>query len=51
MGAPWCRSMGGWYGGLMAISECCFETDRLVVGDWSRLLTGQGRIVVRCTPE
>jgi RimJ/RimL family protein N-acetyltransferase len=24
----------------MALSECCFRTDRLVVDDWSRLLTG-----------
>jgi len=24
----------------MALSECCFETDRLVVDDWTRLLTG-----------
>ena len=31
---------GGWYCESMALSECCFKTDRLVVDDWSRLLTG-----------
>ena len=32
--------MGGCYGGPMALSDCYFETDRLIVDDWSRLLTG-----------
>lgn len=30
----------GWYGGPMVLEECRFETGRLVVDDWSRLLTG-----------
>ena len=36
---PTTAHMGGWYGGSMAISDCCFETDRLVVDDWPRLLS------------
>jgi len=33
----------------MALSECCFETDRLVVDDWSRLLTGDAAQELRDT--
>jgi ribosomal-protein-alanine N-acetyltransferase len=32
--------MGGCYGEPMALSNYHFETDRLIVDDWSRLLTG-----------
>ena len=32
--------MSGWYGESMPLRDCCFETDRLIVHDWSRLLTG-----------
>lgn len=32
-------SGGGCYGGAMALSDCHFATDRLIVGEWSRLLT------------
>ena len=31
--------MGGWYGESMAINDCFFETERMVVDDWPRLQT------------
>ena len=33
---------GGWYRRSMALSDCYFQTDRLEVGDSSRLLIGDG---------
>jgi len=39
--------MCGWYGGSMALRNCYFETERLVVGDWSRLLIGDAAEVPR----
>ena len=39
--------MGGWYGGSMALRNCYFETERLVVDDWSRLLIGDAAEALR----
>ena len=39
--------MGGWYGGSMALGNCSFETERLVVDDWSRLLAGEAAEAMR----